>query len=221
MELNKYALVIVLLFSWNISIAQRASEFWDQKKKRLEYLAQQIAALQVYIGYAQKGYSIAKDGLHLVGDIKKGDFNLHSSYFNSLTKINPRITKYARISDIILCHVNILKIYKAAVKRMKENGQFTETEIGYIHSVFTKVLDEAADAISQLIMLITPGEKEANNYQMKDDERLQRIDLLHGDMQGKLTFVHQLSNENYVLSLLRRKEKHEAETSRQLHNIKK
>ncbi len=47
-------------------------------------LLQQIAALKVYIDYAQKGYSIAKEGLTLIGNIKNREFDLHSKYISSL-----------------------------------------------------------------------------------------------------------------------------------------
>ena len=55
---------ILILFLLTIIVtttqAQTFAEWFRQKKTQKQYLIQQIAALQVYIGYAQKGYSIAK-----------------------------------------------------------------------------------------------------------------------------------------------------------------
>ena len=195
------------------SFAQTAEEIFAQKKTRIKYLLQQVAALEVYIGYARKGYAVAKDGLDLIGDIKKGDLNLHSIYFNSLKKINPRVAQYAKVADIISCEVTMVKSYKSAFNRMKQSGQFTEKEIRYIYSVFTKMLGDAADITVQLVALITPGE-----YEMKDNERLQRIEALYTDMLDKLRDVQHFSNENYVLSVLRKKEQQEVERS--LNNVK-
>jgi hypothetical protein len=208
-------LLMIFLFISCRSFAQNAQEIFSQKKTLIKYLAQQVAALQVYIGYAQKGYSIAKDGLNFIGDIKKGDFNLHSNYFNSLKKINPTVSKYAKVADIVSCNINMIKSYKASCKIMNESGQFTGKEISYVYSVLTKVIDDASNVIDDLVMLITPG-----NYQMKDDERLRRIDVLYADMQDKQTFIQHFGNENYVLSVLRKKEKQEVEMSRALNNIK-
>ena len=60
--------------------AQTFSEWFRQKKTQKKYLLQQIAALQVYIGYAQKGYRIAKEGLTTIGGFTKGEFDLHSDF---------------------------------------------------------------------------------------------------------------------------------------------
>jgi hypothetical protein len=146
---------------------QNAQEIFNQKKTLIKYLSQQVAALQVYIGYARQGYSIAKDGLNMIGDIKKGDFNLHNNYFNSLKQIKPAVATYSRIADIISFNVQIMKGYKAAYKRLKESGQFTAKEIAYIYSVFTKIIDEAGKLVEDLIALITPDDYESDGYQMK------------------------------------------------------
>jgi hypothetical protein len=208
-------LMIILLFVCSAGHAQNADEIFSQKKTLIKYLTQQVAALQVYMSYAQKGYAVAKDGLNLIGDIKKGDFNLHSSYFNSLQKINPGVATYSKIAGIISCNVKLVNSYKTFFKKMKLSGQFTDKEINYIHTVFNKVLDDAAQVVDEVTLLITP-----NEYDMKDDERLRRIDVLYDDMQDKQTFIQHFSNESYVLSVLRKKEKQEVEMSRSLNNIK-
>ncbi|MBK6993318.1 MAG: hypothetical protein IPH34_16515 [Chitinophagaceae bacterium] len=41
------------------------------KENSKKYLLQQIVALQVYIGYAKKGYNIASKGIATVRSIKK------------------------------------------------------------------------------------------------------------------------------------------------------
>lgn len=59
------------------SKVQTFHEWFRQKKTQKKYLIQQIAALKVYLGYVQKGYSIAQKGLTTVSNIKKGNFDLH------------------------------------------------------------------------------------------------------------------------------------------------
>lgn len=197
------------------SFGQNAAEMFAQKKTIIKYLTQQVAALKIYSGYVKEGYSVAREGLHLISDIKKGDFSLHSDYFNSLKKINPEVAHYAKIKGIISCQVNIIKSCKSGYKRMKESGAFTEKEIAFIYSVFAKELGGAAEIIDELMIVLTP-----DGYQMKDDERLHRIDKLYIGMQDRQTFVQHFSNESYVLSILRKKEKEEVETSKFLNNIK-
>jgi hypothetical protein len=62
----------------------------------------QIAALKGYIGTAEKGYKIAEDGLHTIGDIKNDEFNLHRVYFGSLSAFNPNVRYMPQIADIRL-----------------------------------------------------------------------------------------------------------------------
>ena len=61
------------------------------QKPKHKRLIEQIAALQVYIGYAQQGYIIANKGLTTVRNIKNGDFNLHRDFLSSFKKVNPKI----------------------------------------------------------------------------------------------------------------------------------
>lgn len=217
--MKKLILFLLILFSCK-AFAQTTEEFLAQKRTLIKYLTQQVAALKVYIDYAQKGYTIAKDGLNMIGDIKKGDFDLHSGYFNSLKNVNPNVQKYAKIADIIAMQINIVKGYRSSYKSMKEGGQFTGKEISYIYSVFTKVIDDAADIIGRLTDLLTADGYESDGYRMKDDERLQRIDALYMEMQDNQTFVKHFSNENYVLSVLRKNEGKEVEGSKSLNNVK-
>ena len=64
--------------------AQTVNEWVNQKSTQKKYLLQQIAALQVYINYAKKGYNIVSGGINTIRDIKKGDLNLHNTFFSSL-----------------------------------------------------------------------------------------------------------------------------------------
>ena len=73
----------MVLCAENLS-AQTSSEWFRQKATQKKYLLQQIAALQVYSGYLSKGYSIAKNGLNTIKNIKNGDLLQHSNYFTSL-----------------------------------------------------------------------------------------------------------------------------------------
>ncbi len=195
--------------------AQTFAEWFRQSATQKKYLLQQIAALQVYIGYVQKGYSIAKQGLNTIGDIKHGEFNLHKDYFNSLKTVNPKIKNYSKVADIVLLQVDIIKIYKEAAKQVKQSGSLNAGEISYINDVFERLLDDCTKTIDVLITVTTSGELE-----MKDDERLKRIDALYSDMQDKYTFVQGFSNEAKLFATSRIREQKDIQTIRALNGIK-
>lgn len=210
-----FILVLVANFSTSVN-AQTFAEWFRQKATQKKYLLQQIAGLQVYIGYVQKGYSIAQDGLDLIGDIKDGEFNLHNDYFNSLKTVNPQIKKSSKVADIIALQLKIVNVYKNALSQIKQSKTFTADELKYTSDVFSRLIDDCMGTIDELTMIIT-----SNQLEMKDVERLKRIDALYNDMQGKYSFVQSFASEAKVLAVSRLREQNDIQTSRALNGIKK
>lgn len=207
-------ILFAILFSSGTK-AQTFDEWFRQKATQKKYLLQQIAGLQVYISFVQKGYSIAKQGLNTISDIKHGEFNLHKDYFNSLKEVNPEIKNYRKVADIILLQVNIIKVYKEAVKQINQSKSFSTDEITYINRVFERLLDDCTKTIDELIKVTTSGQ-----FEMKDDERLKRIDGLYKDMQSNYGFVQSFSSEAKLLDASRIREQNDIQSSRSINNIK-
>lgn len=198
-------IMILLLFVCAEAHAQKP------KHKRL---IEQIAALQVYIGYAQQGYGIANKGLTTVRNIKNGDFNLHRDFISSFKKVNPKIKGYAKVADIIALQLRIISAIKECLKGVKEANQFSNTEIDHCAMVFQNVLNASLENIEQLLEIITDGE-----FQMKDDERLKRIDALYTDMQDKYAFSSSFSEEMAVLTVQRMHHRADIELSKRLNGL--
>ena len=195
--------------------AQTFAEWFQQKKTQKKYLLEQIAGLQMYTGYLQKGYSIAQKGLTAIGDFKNGEFNLHSDHFNSLKNVNPKIKNYARVSDVISFQIKIVQTYHQTYWKAKKSKAFNTDEINYLYRVFGRLLDDCNANIDELVILTTSGK-----LQMKDDERLERIDVLYNDMQNKYTFIKSFGNEAIELAITRTKEKNDVQISRLINGIK-
>jgi hypothetical protein len=203
------------LLCHHVSSAQTFAEWFNQKATQKKYLLQQIAALKVYYGYAQKGYTIVSSGIHTIRDIKKGDINLHHVFFSSLKKVNPQIRKYAKVGDIIALQIRIIKKIKQTLRAIRQTEQLLPDEVGYCETVFDQLLDDCAKTIADLLAVITPGE-----LAIKDDERLQRIDRLHDDMVDKYSFCSSFSDEVGLLSLQRMSERMETNRSKRINGIK-
>lgn len=210
-------LVVFVLFAVfaKVGNAQTFDEWFKQKKTQKKYLIQQIAALKVYKGYVQKGYSIAKEGLTAIGNIKKGDFNLHSDFFSSFKTVNPSIRNYAKVADIIAFQVKVIQTYKTAYTHAQSFSLFSSNEIDYIYKVFTNLITYSTADIDELVKVIT-----ANELEMKDDERLKRIDAIHTSIQDKYSFAKSFAEEVKVLAIARTKDKDNIESSRRLYGIK-
>ncbi|MBN8673355.1 MAG: hypothetical protein J0L56_04440 [Chitinophagales bacterium] len=195
--------------------AQTVNEWVNQKSTQKKYLLQQIAALQVYINYAKKGYNIVSGGINTIRDIKKGDLNLHNTFFSSLKTINPKISRYSKVADIISYQVRIIKLARQTLQSIREANQFSVEEIEYCKMVLDALLDDCIQSITELIEIITP-----DKLQMTDDERLVRIDKLYLDMQDKFTFSNVMSEDISLLALQRLSEQIEINRSKRINGIK-
>lgn len=212
----KKIIVIALLLSVVTSgNAQTFAEWFNQKATQRKYLIQQIAALQVYIGYVSKGYSIAKKGLNNIQDIKHGDFNLHSSYFTSLVTVNPKIKRYAKVADIIALQINIAKQAAKTIKDCKNSHLLTAAELAYLQKIFSTLLDDCARCLDNLFNLITNGQ-----LSMKDDERIAAIDKLYVDMVDKQVFARSFSNAATGLCVQRDSDLKDVIISKKLNGLK-
>lgn len=208
-------LATVGLFAFLSSTAQIADEWLNQKATQKKYLLQQIAALKVYLGHAKKGYNIVTSGVNTIRNIKNGDLNLHRDFFNRLKNVNPAIRKYAKVTDIIAYQVKIVKQTKITIQQIRETKQFTEAELDYSKQVFDNLLDECMKTVEELILVTTSGKLE-----MKDDERLKRIDRLYADVQDKYSFACSFSEDMGLLAVQRLGEQMEINRSKLINGIK-
>lgn len=195
--------------------AQTWDEWFRQKKTQKKYLLQQIAALKVYAGYAQKGYEIASKGVNTVRKIKDGDFRLHKIFFSSLKGINPAISKYARIADIIAYQLLIIKESKRTLRATLDAKQFSTKEFDYCKRVLDHLLDECSRTMNDLIMVITQ-----NKLEMSDEERIKNIDRIYLDMQEHYSFCFSFSSAMNLLAVQRMRDQREILLSQKLNGFK-
>jgi hypothetical protein len=184
-----------------------------QAKWRKELLLQ-IAALQVYMDYAKKGYNVARKGLNLVGDLKKGEVSLHVDYLTSLKKINPRIKKYSRVAEILALQVRIIKISNNTLKGLRQDNLFHGDEIDYIQRAFERLFENCNSTLDALLLLSC-----SERLEMKDDERLERIDALYATMRSDYEFSLAFSDQTKMLVLWKSKQKNTIFWSRTLNGL--
>lgn len=197
-NIRKIAVVICLLlaFTAQLSQAQTFAEFFKQKKTQKKYLLQQIAALQVYIGYAKKGYDIANSGLRTIKDITNGEFGLHSAFINSLKAVSPVVRNNIKVAEIIECQIRISKAFGS----VHYNDLLSIDNQLYVQNVQANVMDECESDLEELLLVITSGRLEMN-----DKERLRRLDSIYESMTNKYAFTIDFIGQ--VIMLIRQAEK--------------
>ena len=190
--------------------AQTWAEIFSQKKTQKKYLLNQIAALQVYISYAKKGYGVVSDGLDVVRDISSGEFDLHSAFISGLAKVNPVIAKDVRVAEIVEMQVGVLKSFSA----LRGSGLLTADQLGYVTEVADGVILNGYHDLSELLLVISSGKLE-----LGDQERLIRLNEIYERMLDKSGFTLSFSAE--VRALVRQKsmDKQSLEKLRRVYGI--
>ena len=172
----------------------------------IETMTEQVAKLELYLQEAKQGYSIVQKGLTTIGDIKKGDFDLHSLFFSTLKDVNPAIKNWGKVADIIAMQVQILLGCGASLQQIISSGTFNTADIGYLTAVYSNLKTLTGKDIDELTGLITD-----DNWQMSDDERMSRIDQLFSIVSEKYIFMRTFSNR----VLMESQQRNQAKTSLQ------
>ena len=204
--MKKIAVLLVALCVFNQSMS-------GQAKQRKELILQ-IAALQVYIDYAKKGYSAVSKGLNFIGDARKGELNLHGDYFTSLLKINPKIRNYYKTAEIISMQFKIMKLCRKTLADLKTADLFHGSELDYIERSFGRLLQSCSQTLDELLVITADAELELN-----DDQRLERIDNLHKNMLEDYNFCLSFSSEARLLSVSKTADKKDSKNVEELYGL--
>jgi len=204
--MKKTAVILITLCVFNYSMN-------GQAKQRKELILQ-IAALQVYIDYAKKGYSAVSKGLNFIGDARKGELNLHGDYFTSLLKINPKIRNYYKTAEIISLQFKIMKLCRKTLADLKTADLFHGSELDYIERSFGRLLRNCSQTLDQLLIITTDAQLE-----LKDDQRIERIDQLHRTMQEDYTFCLSFCSEARLLSVSKTADKEDSKGLSELYGL--
>lgn len=202
--MNRAFLVVVFALGVVTTNAQTFEEWFRQKKTQRKYLIQQIVALKVYLDYLKKGYKIVDKGLTMVGDIKQGKFDLDLDYLASLKNVNSSVSGSAKIMAILAYERRIMSDFRE-LKGFSGNTDFlSHEEKNYVEKVYEKMLRESESSLDELGRVLSNSD-----FEMKDDERVKRVDALYLDMKDKYAFTKSFSNSTRVLVAQRSKEAHE------------
>lgn len=190
-----------------LAVIMAAPSYGQNKYSKV--LLEQIAALRIYAQYAQKGYSIAKKGLDAIGKFKDGEFGLHTDYFNSLGNVNPAVRMYGRAAQILLLQGKILQQCNATRGTLEGDDYFHGDELDYVERVFARLMEDCERILTDLEAVTND-----NQLEMKDSERIGRIDALYEEMMDAYSFCEQFTGDAKMLVEARKRDGKYIETAR-------
>jgi len=195
---KRFCLLIMVVLVGRDCGAQFLGGIFDQGATELKEYGEQIAALQVYIGEAEKGYRIVGSGLADIGKINQGEYELHQAFFSSLAAVNPKIAGMPEVAEILGLQESIVEGFSAAMNRWKKGGGLSGGELETAGQVYSTNCQAGLQDLGDLQNLTTPGK-----LTMPDDQRILRIQALDGDMKQQYVFVQQFSSQTDMLAAQR------------------
>lgn len=188
---------------------QVLSNIFSHKSADLKSMGKQIMLLKLYMGWLEKGYRIVRSGLTFIGEVRQGEFNLHSLFFSSLGGVNPAIKRSTQVASVIEYQQRITGEFRK-ILRIKN---LTPDEMGSLQEIKENLLKDCANCLENLVDVISD-----HVYQMSDDERIKRIDGICLDMEKDWVLASALTEEAQMLNEQRQ---WEAQDNKSLQNLEK
>lgn len=202
--------ILIMLMSSVLVTANAQSQEATQLILNYEKLKQ----LEEILDNMYKGYKILTKGYNRIKDIAEGNFNLHQVFLDGLFAVNPSVAKYKRIPDIIRYQSLLMKEYRRAFNRFKNDPNLTPDEIRYLERVYSYLVSQSLRNLEELTMIVT-----ANKLRMSDDERIQSIDRIYFDIENKLSFLRYFNNSTQVLVVQRANDASEVGAVKKLYEV--
>lgn len=207
--MKKFLFIGLLVLICNSQVSAQSQEV-----QQLLLNWEKLRQLEAILDNMYRGYKILDKGYSTIKQIAEGNYTLHDLFIDGLMAVNPAIRNYQRIPFIIEYQKILLKEYKHAYNRFRQDPNFSMEELEYLAGVYAFLFDASLRNIDELMMVIT-----ATKLSMSDDERLHAIDRIFFDMEDKLIFLRSFNSSTQLLAIQRARSRNDVETMRKLYGI--
>jgi len=173
---------------------------------------EKLTQLKGILSDMKTGYTMVDGGYNEVKSIESGNLNLHTTFLNGLMMVSPAVAKYGKVAEIVLEQGYIVTEYEQYYKQFSGSGHFSSDELAYLLNVYTTLLQQSLQNISQLADILAGGK-----LRMSDDERLHAIDGIYADTDDKLTFLRNFDQQAAVLDMQRQHDLNDISTLQKLY----
>lgn len=208
--MKKWMMIAVVLFCSITGIQRATAQVTELAQLALNI--EKLAQFKQILSDLKKGYEILTGGYNVIRNISEGNFSLHKVFLDGLLEVSPAVKKYKRVAGIIDYQLQLVREYKAAFARFRQDGFLLDSELDYIGRVYGQLVDKSLENLDDLLLVITAGK-----LRMSDEERLALIDGIYADMADKLHFLRAFNHQAEVLSLQRAKDSKETQILQDLY----
>jgi hypothetical protein len=208
--MKKVILVVLFLLSGiSVKLSAQAYEI-EQLLLNVEKLSQ----LKQILADLKKGYEIVSTGYTTVKNISEGNFSLHKTFLDGLMEVSPVVRNYKRVGDIINYQLLLVKEYKSAYQRFRQDKNLSPEEVRYLGLVYANLFNQSLKNLDALAMILTAGD-----LRMSDDERLKAVDDIFASMRDKLLFLRHFNNATTMLALQKAREQKDIKTAQKIYGL--
>jgi DNA repair ATPase RecN len=205
---------ITILLIFFIAVTTTKVSAQSEEAQQLLLNVEKLSQLKQILNDMKKGFQIISGGYNTVKNLSQGNFSLHKTFLDGLLQVSPVVKNYKKVTDIINTQLMLVREYKMAYNRFKQDNNFNLQELDYLGKVYSNLFKQSLNNLDDLAIVIT-----ANKLRMSDDERLKAIDNIYNDMQDKLMFLQHFNNNTTILAVQRAKDKNDVSTIRNIYGI--
>ncbi len=138
--------------------------------KAVDLKIQRLQNKTIWLQNAQKTLenSMSKLKLDEISGWVEKQRTLYEDYYEELYKVKATISYYQRVKDISQKQARLVEEYKRAWSLFKQDKHFNPKELDYMATVYSGILDETANNIDQIFLVIN-----SFTTQMTDSKRLE------------------------------------------------
>lgn len=176
--------LLVLLPATGV-LAQSVADDIQQLLLDVEKLSQ----LKQILSQMYQEYTMLQQGYEKIKGLSQGTFSLHKAFLDGLLLVNPAVSSYSKVGDIVSKEANLIREYQAASGYFRISGLFTSQELDGFTANYGIFLKRGQKEVDELTVVVTDGE-----LRMSDAERLSAIDRIDADITRQLTLLHSFNN---------------------------
>ncbi|RUT68514.1 conjugal transfer protein TraI [Flavobacterium cupreum] len=184
--------------------------------KAIDLWIQKLQNKTIWLQNAQKKIEniLSKLKLDEISDWTQKQKELYRNYYEELAKVKSIITYYQRIKDISEKQVRLVDEYERAWNLFQKDAHFNSSELDYMQSVYSGILNESLKNIDQIFLVL-----DSFTTQMSDAKRLEIINSAADQIDANYDDLTLFNRQNILLSLQRAKTEHDVKSVKQFYGI--
>lgn len=199
-----------------IAIAKIIKEGIKKVIKAVDLMIQRLQNKTIWLQNAQKVLEnkLSELKLNEIAEWTEKYRKLYEEYYDELWKVKNILATYQRVRQIMDKQVRVVDEYTQAWKLIRQDDNFTKTELDYIYTVYKGILQESAINLDQLLVV-------TNSFktQMTDEQRLRIINEAGDRIEQNLTDLLAFNGQVYQVSLSRARSQSEIERVKKMYGL--